>query len=371
MKRFLLLIILIVLFPASARAAVICVINGSQLKTALQTAANNGQPDQIRLKFGTYVHPDGGTFTYKPVSGQDHNLEMSGGWSPTVTGGQCARQTAVNHALTTVITTANNVRLLDIQPPEDSSMSVSISRLALVGGETNSGGGAGLRYYAQEGQGGMLRIENVAFIDNSGGSGAALSILNDGRTRVYNSLFHGNLTSGGVVTLVTVWNGGIAHVTNNTVINNLPTGGNNGAGLEVWASGEARALVANNHLWGNSSRDLVLRAHQGSQIIYRNNNYRHIHRVHDATSSLEGSNNISLQTTYVTGMQGYVPAPGSPLINAGTQPPPLLPVPVPWQHSWTVGTTDMLNRTRVLGPRVDIGAYEAPWVDAIFGNGFQ
>lgn len=62
-------------------AAEFDVTDATELQDALSSAQNNGDNDTIRVAQGTYI----GNFTYEPVSGEDYDIILEGGWNPDFT----------------------------------------------------------------------------------------------------------------------------------------------------------------------------------------------------------------------------------------------------------------------------------------------
>jgi len=356
--------------PATSVAADFCVTNGGQLRTILNLAVGNGQSDRIRLRVGTYVHPDGESFQYHPAKGDQTSIEISGGW---VQGedGPCTRQATSRTPFDTVIVAGVNKKALDIEPPLASSMDVRIEWIAFTGGNGPRSGN-GLRIYSFANAESSITVENCAFVGNSGTGAAALWIRSHGTTYLRNSLVEGNLTSGDSVALVNALGPGIAYVSNLTVVDNARVfSSSDGAGLHVRADDSGRAVVANNHLWGNDGLDLVLRSRQNSEIIASNNNVEALDERPDGSSSVVVVGAMSVASAYEPGPDtSFVPAQGSPLIDAGIDPQSIEAGDMPWANDWSLGAVDLLDTPRIMGAAVDIGAFEARQA-GVFRDGFE
>src|SRR5690606_22644256 len=249
-----------------------CVTNGAQLRTILDLAAANGEPDRIRLAVGSYVHPEGESFRFRPIiDGSD--FEISGGWVSGILG-PCTRQASSRTAFDTVIDAGLSGKALDIEPRMGSSMDVSVSWIAFTRGNGTSNG-HGLRIYSEASASSTITVEHCAFVKNIGAVAAAVWIRSPGTTHFRNSLIEGNITMFDSVALVEARGLGSAYVSNVTVVNNRTSALTaDGAGLHAWARNGGRVLLANNHLWDNEGFDLVLLALDGSTVIASNNNAR-------------------------------------------------------------------------------------------------
>ena len=92
------------------------------------------------------------------------------------------------------------------------------------------------------------------------------------------------------------------------------------------------------------------------------------HLLHNNFANLLGATptssngNISVTPVYQdNGGYAFTPARNSPLVDAGISPPPISPY-------WYLTSLDLALEDRVVGPAVDIGAYEN---ERIFQNGFD
>lgn len=72
------------LFANASYAADFCAHTSQELASAINTAANNGQSDEIRVGMGVFIVPATGAFDFKPTdfSGEEGtDLTISGGWA--------------------------------------------------------------------------------------------------------------------------------------------------------------------------------------------------------------------------------------------------------------------------------------------------
>ncbi len=81
--------------------------------------------------------------------------------------------------------------------------------------------------------------------------------------------------------------------------------------------------------------------------------------------------NISADPEFNTGILEFTPSYGSPLVNAGYDPPSSVPIPTPFELAWFEGTVDLVGNIRKQLGSVDIGAMETSAEPPIFINGFE
>lgn len=366
MTRSSLAIALLLLGPAgAAQAATLCASNGAELQAALNTAAGNGQADEIRLAIGTYDVPVSGTFSFSPAGTQDHDIEISGGWSEFFDN-PCGQRFDNVDPFMTALQGDGSGRVMNIQPPADSSMDVTISRVAFIGGDAGAGEGGGLRVFPFAGATGWYRIDQCAFVGNSADRSAALRMIGGSRVEVRNSLFVANTaTSNYAIELESFTVAGV-YAIGNTILNNtvVADGAVIVGGLSARASDPAKMLIVNNLAWGNDGDDIRMNGNGGRW--YRNNNADKV----TGTSGAVVDGNLSFEPDFESGFFNYTPAEGSPLRDGGRTPPTFTPIPVPFESNWSTGTLDLPGRDRRQGATIDIGAYESRPV-AVFGDGFE
>lgn len=199
--------------------------------------------------------------------------------------------------------------------------------------------------------------------------GAAFSASGD-HIIFANNLVLANHNGTGTAISLTSNNGVGIYVINNTVLSNTTdsTSLQTATGLGVSVAGYSAAFIANNVLWGNQTNDLHLFVPAGSSsIIHLKNNG--IGSQAGITASVDVDNFSSPPMFVAAGDLDFTPASNSPLVNAGRHPPTFIPTPTPFELDWTLPVKDLAGRTRVIGGRVDIGAYESP--NIIFINGFE
>lgn len=142
-------IAVLILAPASSRAAEFCVGSASALQQALFTAAGNGVDNDLRIQSGT-ITPSS-SLLYSPTAAQA--LVMSGGWN---TG--CSSQTATP-SLTT-LTGSDTRRVFGMTSAV--AASITLSNLSVTHGFGNNIAGSGLYINTL----GDLTLTDVEFRDN-------------------------------------------------------------------------------------------------------------------------------------------------------------------------------------------------------------
>jgi hypothetical protein len=72
-----------------------------------------------------------------------------------------------------------------------------------------------------------------------------------------------------------------------------------------------------------------------------------------------------------SGFLNFKLAPGSPLADAGLNPPSgIIPFPPPFDLNWSLPVRDLDGEARITNGRVDIGALETPR-DGLFADRFE
>ncbi len=333
---------LLVLAAPAATAATFCVNTEAAAQAALSTATTNNESDTIRFRSGTIELSSGLDFTTASAAADDLSLTLAGGYN---TG--CTERTG-----TTVLDGNGNVRILELRifGPQ----SVVIERLRFVDGyDANSGANLYVGLFDQGG-GASLRIDNSAFLlGTSGIAAAGFDITGWGSVRLRNNLVLGNAsgtTPGGRLNIT-----GDTYLVGNTMTDNLTDDGE-GWALYANPTGAASNLwLSNNILWGNDT--------YGDAYLFGGGAF---HLV---------SNNIGVRTTPTlttnTGNLSVAPqfAPcgflcirkplkrASALVDAGVNAP---------QGGMPILDFDGLDR--IVGPNVDIGAFE---LEGLFADGFD
>lgn len=352
--RALILVLAFLATVAPSHAAVFCVSTPTAFDNALETAGSNGEDDEIRLTRGTIGPPPAGeAYEYSSVPAESFSIEVSGDWR-TFFGFACGYQG--DDPQGSIIDPDNQSWGLRFWNTADHT-DITVRLLTFVNGVRgfSDGRGAGVEILdVNVDQPGIIKVERNIFLANTAYSGAGLHISGGLIQQVTNNLFllnHGNIC--GAADLVGGDVGGI-YFTNNTVLENRVDFDN---GEAVYLRSDALVYLANNNFWGNDGDDAVLLTDADVPQILRNNNYQSVF-----TNGLDDSEgNISFEPHFEPGLFNFAPRRDSPLVDAGIEPPGTV-------SFWYLTDVDLRGTDRVVGPAVDIGAYEN---DRIFGNGFD
>jgi len=379
-----LVIFLLLILPLHASAALFCVGTTTEFRNALQTALNNGEDDQIRLRPGTYFSNEGLGFIADLEV--DRSLSISGGWSDFNEIG-CFTQ-FLSNPFDTVIDGEDQSSGISVSASDSgSTASLVISNLSIVQAAAGSTI-AGVRIAGQGGFAGEVLIDRVRFAGNNGSDGAAIWADGGNKVTIRNSVFQFNRTSGGGGTIRILLRAGDQglYFINNTVIANgsdltSPSGSaTSGLNIDLMQSGDdiPQALVANNLFWNNDLADMFFSFSGGIKHVYNNNYQQLVGLVQNS------ADNLSLPPRLSPLLLDYTPEADSPLIDRGLPAPFMTPLidrerlaPAlgggVFLLDWSYGSQDFLPGApgRVNGERVDIGAVESPFVDRLFKDQFR
>jgi hypothetical protein len=348
-----LLLLPLMALAASAHAEIYCVGDGTILQLALHASAQSPTVnDSIRLEAGTYhtTSPDG----FYAAFGNDNtgNLDISGGWSSGCQVRLPGRRSTIDGELT-----RPGMRLYGTLGVHGR---VRITNLEFVRGRATgqhiSGGLTVDRGYD-------IEIESNVFSDNAlenanTVAGAGLYAVSEGAISVRNNLFVRNdadspaSPAAGGAAVYCYGSGGVGRFINNTVYDNTADAGASSDVGGVYVGGLAACGwdVANNSLWGNPGLDLSL----GSvSVSMRNNDLQN--RGGSETPSAS-SGNFSASPQFLSATDFRLKR-SSPLVDAGLDAA---------GGGVTGGSLD--GGPRLVGPHVDIGAYE---LDRLFADGFD
>lgn len=325
----------------AATAATFCVNSEATAQAALTTAATNGQADIIRFRSGAITLTSGLVFS-TAGGGADHlALTLTGGFNA-----DCTQRTG-----STVLNGNNSVRVLDLQlfGPQ----SLAVEHLTLLSGYSSSGGNLYVRLYNQGG-GASLRIDNNAILLGSAQTArGALDISGWGTLRIRNNLITGNSASNYAVGTINL--NGNSFLSNNTITGNSNTDGEGWVLYTNPTSTSSNLWLSNNILWGNDSYGDVYLFGQGTINLVHNNIGRHTNVPLGPASG----GNLSVDPQFDSCGFLCFDKPlksSSPMVDAGVNNP---------QGGLLV--TDFDGNPRLMGPAVDIGAFEL-WR---FADGFE
>lgn len=327
--------------PLGAHAAFFCVNSAADLQADLATAGSNGQNDQIDIVAGNYMLT---TSTLQFGSNEANSLTIFGGYTAGCT------------QLTTAHTTLNGNGLFQVMRIIMSSSplaSVNIERITFIDGKATTNGGGGLEISATNAD---VRVENNRFLLNHADNFAGGLYINaGGQVTVRNNLLFGNSALNQAA--VTLQNGSSTYVTGNTVYGNTAATTNGIGGLLVSGQAGAQIWLSNNILWNNNAN--------GAVDLYMSSvstlNYNDVGTYAGALPDPFGHNNQSIDPQFAP-CGGILCAAfnllrTSPLVDAGYDPAP-----------GGLGSVDIEDKPRKIGPNVDIGAFEE---DVLFANGFD
>lgn len=361
----LVLAVLAALGASAAQSATVCVTNGNQLASALQTAETNGQDDEIRVVVGTMqrtgVFSQAAAWTYDPVDTAE-DLVLSGGWSAA---DNC--QTQSLDATDTQLDGRHASGTLEIfLQGSGSAGNVTVSNLMLARGKPlTSGNPSHVFLRLEAGSLGSIVFERnvvVSGLSTIPGSAAISVQALGGAIRLRSNVISFNTQIGPAVRMIAT-SPGLVYFNNNTVFSNTSNvTGYSPAGVEV----SGAVSLANNALYGNvvagfGNVFFDLFNVTSNTSILRNN---HI-GVMEGQPAAESDTTTGDPKWDIVGMYPR-PLAVSPLRDSGRNSP-----------LGGLSVKDTAGDPRVVAGTVDRGALEAeavappPPEEAVFANGFE
>lgn len=321
-----------------AHAATFCVGSSAGLQNALDAAASNGEPDEIRLEFGIFVPPNAGTsfngFHFEPNPAvDDDDLKISGGWidgCTRLTGTALASrlsgdlQTAALSAFMEDTTlTLRNLSIFFGNPAGNQAV------LQII----DTGGGSGLH----------VQLERIYFASNASDRNT-LWVSVDGEVRLLGCDFVNNVSGQATADISPGDDEGV-YILNNTFADNETFLNGNIGGLNLDdGTSLPGAVVVNNIFWGNEGVDFW-----GDPSVFSHN------VIEDLAGGANGPNNLQVDPLF-SGEQGdHRLQLESPARDSGTDLAPFLPL------------FDLLGVPRPQN-LYDRGAFEYP---GFFADGFE
>ncbi len=233
-------------------AATFDVSTGSELQTALTTAASNNQDDTINLSAGTYQPTASGAFQFNSPDGDDLTLVGAGQDNTTITnvdgGGINILTTGgVNFSNITIDTTTEyGLNIESNGGTSSDAFNITVTNATF----SNNNNGYGLSVYNSGSvTAGTITVSNSTF-DNNQNSGINLvNLIGEMEVIVNNNTVTNNSASGMIVELDSS-NGSSAVIKNNWVDNNT---GDDGAGIRLFDRCLCAVSVINNVLTNNTS----------------------------------------------------------------------------------------------------------------------
>ncbi|MBL8299424.1 MAG: right-handed parallel beta-helix repeat-containing protein [Rhodanobacteraceae bacterium] len=326
-----------------ARAEIWCVSTPGELLAALASAADSVESTEIRVRTGTYFLTT--RLNYNSAS----SLQVSGGWQGSP--GNCSsRITAPGQ--TRLFAAIANTAVMRVQLPTAGATSVTLTGLEFTAGEsTMFGVSACLTVRAEANSNATVRINGNVFSGcrSENLSGAALFVdAASASVSVTNNLFFSNTGSGIVLFNL---NGSTTVEYNNNTLSKSFTSALPSTALNISANGSNTIRLVNNVLWGNAhTRDIEA---FGSPISM---GYNLIETVGSIPPGSVNVATLSRDPGFVDAINAnFRPRADSPLRNSGGIPSVQLNV-------------DLDGNSRVLGVRMDRGAYE---FQELFSSGFE
>ena len=321
----------------SANAAEFCAQSAAEIQAALTAAQSNGEDDWVYVESGYYTLP--ATLVYN--SSEPHSI--------TIFGGLGAGCTSVAFADTT-LDGQHSLRPMYVG---SASGAIQIAFLTFAAGFPPDNAGGGLLAASDSGD---VDVVLNRFIGNRSiaAAGGLYAYSGSGSVRVRNNLLLGN-RGGDVGGLVVAQGSGEAYVTGNTIVANTSDTPDDAGGLVV--TGNAHFTLSNNIIWNNAGSG-------GSDFGAASAHDRIANDIGIVTpgsvaGAVSGEQSVDPQFAPCGGLLcfSFELARSSPLVDAG------IDDPVGGQTG-----SDLAFKPRVIGPRVDIGAYEN---DRLLVDGFE
>ncbi len=362
---------LAVLMPNAANAAVFAVNDVTSLRTALTTAASNGQSDTINLADGVYSLVS--QLSYDSAENFSLTLQAAPGASVTIDGGGGTRLLYLWARGANGHVTIRGIQFNDGYAYDETAAGVMIRTQQgnlTVEDSSFTNCWTGSLFFTANASGGYFRVENTGtltlknnyFADNraKGAGGGAFVMVGSGATvRMINNVFVDNeaVTHGAGAYIYAV--DSAVTLTNNTITGNWVSTatGYGGGGLHIRLySDTASPSLSNNIIWGNTSADLL-----GEDVYFANDENGNGTAAptslrHNDLTDVDWA--VAANQTVISNIDldpmlspDYHLNLGSPCIDAG------------WDSAPSLPTLDYEGDVRLQGPHPDIGADEYPFVD--------
>lgn len=342
----------LVLVATGVDAVNFCVGDTNELRAALQTAASNGEDDQIRMRIGTYRAPAPGGSVATFTTSQSDALTVRGGYFD-VAAIDCAG--LFSDPTLTVIDGEDTSVGLRLLGQNGADADLTVQNLTVTRGNAPERGG-GLEVGGTGGFSGDVLIERVQFRDNVAPIGGALSGNTAGTYTVRNNVFRGNVAINGIGAVSLTVNHTEdetyrVRVGGNTFVDNGCASGSPSCTAALRVGGSARAAVFNNAFVLSDGIDVAVGG-PGPLYLLNNNlqNWSGVPLVQSGNLAFADPGFVDLF------VGDFRLADDSPLREAGN-------------GGFDLGALDYRGRPRLNDAQYDIGAFENDTL--VFRNGFE
>lgn len=337
---------------ALAATHVACVGSATELAnalSALSTSSTNTDADEIRIRTGTYFAPAGGWIG--SVTTQ-HALTIRGGYTDS----GCTQQTM--DASLTVLDGNNTSGVMTIDTPLLPNSDIEVSGLTFQhgkGGNASESNAGGLKIGDPNPiNEGRILVERNIFRDNSaqgnGFSNAVGGLLaaTDGQSLIVRgNLFFNNSSPNAAAAFF--YSNNEIDVSNNTFVDNTATDATQPTRVMLDYFTFAGLKLSNNIFWGNATGpgafDVNLSPQPFAHLVGATLTNNDIEAATGTPVAETGT--LHVDPAFVDNGNFRLRA-SSPALNAGVNNP-----------AGGLSNTDLDGKPRVVGPAVDLGAYEA------------
>lgn len=336
-------VLLLALLAPPASAASFCADSAGAIQAALAAAQANGEDDVVRIVAGSYAVST--TLAY--VSNEPHAITITGGYSAGCSDFAFADTTLDGQHLVTPLYVGN------------ANGAITINWLVFSGGYSADTTAGGLIVASDTGA--ITIVFDKFFANRSAGSGGPVGhagglyvSAGSGGAKVCDNLFIGNRGTDAGGAIVSQASGESRLVGNTIVANTSDTAGEPGG---LFVGGNGHFVLSDNIIWNNAGSG-------GSDFVAASANSRtadDIGIVGAGSVAGDVAGELSVDPQFAA-CEGFVCfdfelARSSPLVDAGDDDPP-----------GGLSDADLAGKPRVIGPHVDIGAYEN---DRLLADGFE
>jgi len=258
------LIFVVLLFTYSqALSATFCVGNSSELQSALNTAAANGEDDTVLIIQGTYV----GNFSY--ASAETNSLDIEGGFEDN-----CLDRNI--DPINTALYGNNTGRVLDLPAPQSTQL--------IVNGLALQRGAGGLYTWTKNGK--VVLLNNLVTNNSTKFNGGGIYISAATAVLINNRIEENSAQQCGGGLQIDVEN---LTLNNNTIAENSA---NIGGGLYSWGDGGTHNVSIFNNIFAGNSADMA-----GGMTIGRATGYLANNIIVENSTDIDGGG-LNIQEPY-------------------------------------------------------------------------